>query len=346
MSSTFTPYQVDYTQKNASKKFGFSKKRVSFKFGVANNEAISQGMTGANCRGSEHEVIFIWSLNSGKRQILADGKDVHFSESRQNGWTSDQVFQHQFALRVPGFSTPLRCQLITQPTNRDVPSIHPFDLRVNGISFFAFSKIFQLGTPSAPSRPVGGRGYDDAYVTPEERKAIAAAKLASIRDFREQQASQSNRDEGNLIDFFDAPAAPASAPQMPPPQQNSQFVSSMTMDSVYSGNSPQTQTQAPPPAYGGQPAYNNYALPPQQAPVPQSAYQPPPAYGQPPAPYGQPPPNALTPSYGQQAYQPGFASPPPNNMASPTNQTVISYGSAPTFAQPPQQQQTQGYPQY
>ena len=190
-AGTFTPYQVDYSVKNASKTFGFSKKRVSFKFGVANEGALRDGLTGANCRGSEHEIIFIWSLNSGKRQILADGKDVHYSESGQNGWTSDQVFQHHFNLRVPNLSAPLRCHLITQPANKDVPSIKPFDLRVNGISYFGFSKIFQLGTTSMVTRPINKKksksNDDDAYCTPEERKAIAAAKLASIRDMRERE---------------------------------------------------------------------------------------------------------------------------------------------------------------
>lgn len=377
---SFAPYQVDFSVKNASKTFGFSKKRVSFKFGIANNEAISRGLTGAHCRGSEHEVIFVWSLNSGKRQILADGKDVHFSESGQNGWTTDQVFQHQFHLRVPNFSSPLRCHLITQPANRDVPSVHPFDLRLNGISFFAFSKIFQLGTPQMISRPIkgGSRGRnagvdpdDDPYVTPEERKAIAAAKLASIRDLRGEGGVTNStsiqsappvmtRDEGNLINLLDDPAPP---PQAVP----SQFISSMTMDPAF-GASP-----APAPASYGQQPYSNYSIgaplpqeqqnPYGQPPPPQGGYGQPPQeqhqqnmYGQPPPQqggYGQPPPEQQQQNHYASAYQQpptpqgyygappqqqyGFGSPPPNSMMSPTGQSVASYGSAPAFAQPPRQ---------
>jgi hypothetical protein len=373
---SFAPYQVDYSAKNASKTFGFSKKRVSFKFGIANNEAISQGLTGAHCRGSEHEIIFVWSLNSGKRQILADGKDVHFSESGQNGWTTDQVFQHHFQLRIPNFSSPLRCHLITQPANRDVPSIQPFDLRLNGVSFFAFSKIFQLGTPQMINRPLkgangsrGGRNAavdpdDDPYCTPEERKAIAAAKLASIRDLRQQEGVVSHsssvqsapsmaRDEGNLINLLDDPAPPPMPVAAAAPGQ---YASSMTMDTAFGVASP-PPAPAPAASYGQQQPYSNYAL--GAPPPPQQQQQNP--YGQPPPPqqggYGQPPPPQQPPPQQQNQYasayhqppppqgyyggappqQQGFGSPPPNSMMSPTGQSVASYGSAPSFAQPPRQ---------
>ena len=82
---TFIPYQVDHTNQNVSKTLGFSKKRVSFKFGLANAASLAEGKTGAQCRGSEHEVVFVWSLKSGKRWLYLDGKEIHFSESGMNG---------------------------------------------------------------------------------------------------------------------------------------------------------------------------------------------------------------------------------------------------------------------
>lgn len=405
--TTFTPYQVDYALKNASKTFGFSKKRISFKFGVASEQAMEQGLTGASCRGSEHEIIFVWSLNNGKRQILADGKDVHFSESGQNGWTTDQVFQHHFQLVIPNFNTALRCHLITQPANRDMPNVRPFDLRVNGISYFQMSKIFQLGTAATISRPLksGGRGRssnqnpdDDPYCTPDERRAIAAAKLESLRDVRGQEqrgggqmqpygvasasahsAPNMKRDEGSLISFDDPTPPPARG-------QPHQFVSSMTLDPALSNSwdRPQQQPpqqQQPPPAGGG---YNNYSLG-QPPPAASGAYYQPPAPA--PAPFGAPPPQqqqygapppqqqqygappngnhynsnngsqyggftpAPAPTFDQtqQAFvglsglsvAVGAPSQPQYVGISPSNQTVASYGSAPSFAQPPQQQ-----PQY
>ncbi|KAG7351932.1 hypothetical protein IV203_007980 [Nitzschia inconspicua] len=388
MAETFSPYQIDFNVQNTSKTFGFSKKKITFKFGVANNQALADGMTGANCRGSEHEVIFTWSLNSGKRQILADGKDVHYSETGQNGWTADQVFQHHFSIRVPGLSGSLRAHLITQPANRDVPQIKPFDLRINGLSYFSMPKIFQLGTPQMVTRPVhkskrSSRGGtdDDAYLTPEERKAIAAAKLASLRDLQQSQntgpppAPAPAATEGDLINFFDDPT-----PAPPPPQAaapgGSGYFSAPPDGSGYYGAPP---GQAPPPSYAQQP-YSNYSLgnslPPSAPPPPQQqsfsniqspfastssfGSAPPPAapapFGQPPAPAGYPPQQQQqVPSqvygYQQQAPPPmqfqsqsSFGSLPQAAQPSPSNQTMTSYqsyGSAPTFAQPPQYQQQQ-----
>jgi hypothetical protein len=392
---------------------------ITFKFGVANNRSLADGLTGANCRGSEHEIIFTWSLNSGKRQILADGKDVHYSETGQNGWTTDQVFQHQFPIRVPGLSAPLRCHLITQPANRDIPSIQPFDIRVNGISYFSMSKIFQLGTPQMISRPVAGGGRNsnagggggaggqpyslenDPSMSPDERKAIAAAKLASMKDLERQRAMQQQpsvqssapappqRQEENLISLLDDPM-PAPVPGPSYYASHNNFASSITMDPALANGS--YGQQGPPPPQPLQHAYSNYSmgsmsgLPP---PAPQSSFASPYAsqaslgssyappsqqslqsFGQlPPATYPppQPPQYQQQTHYQQQPPQPLAPAPfgmPQQPLPSPSNQTMASYqsyGSAPTFAQPPQQQfqqqppppqqqqfygAPQGYPQY
>lgn len=144
--SSFIPYQIDYSIQNAAKTLGFSKKKVLFKFGFANERSVTSGLTGPACRGSEHELLFIWSLSTGKRQLLLNNKDLHYSESGQNGWTSDRTWQHEFTLRDSAGGT-FRITFVTQPVNRDIPDCRPFDLRIGGISYFRFNKIFQLGTP-------------------------------------------------------------------------------------------------------------------------------------------------------------------------------------------------------
>jgi len=392
MSEVFSPYQIDYSVKNTSKTFGFSKKKIVFKFGIANPPAVANGENGANCRGSEHEIIFIWSLNSGKRQILCDGKDVHYSETGQNGWTADQVFQHHFQLRVAGLSGPLRAHLITQPANRDVPHIKPFDLRLNGVSYFSMPKIFQLGTPQMVVRPVKGKGKpgrghsgggerynrndDDAHLSPAERQAIAAAKIASMNEMHRGDGYGAPASAPVVEDLisFDAPApAPQSAYGQPPPG--------------HYGQPPPGQYGQPPPQQGG---YSNYSL--GAAPVPAAPPQQPGVTFAPTAP---PPPQqfgaggftaSLSTSqvfggdrshvsqqeggssmYGQapqqlQTTQQGsfYGSMPPdafnnsqnnsqqfNNLTSPAAKSVASYqsyGSAPAFAQPPQVQHQQAPP--
>jgi len=401
MADVFSPYQIDYSVKNTSKTFGFSKKKVTFKFGVANPSAVDSGAAGADCRGSEHEVIFTWSLNSGKRQILADGKDVHYSETGLNGWTADQVFQHHFNIRIAGLAGPLRAHLITQPQNRDVPHIKPFDLRINGISYFSMPKIFELGSQQMITRPVKGKGRNrgggggggggresDAYLSHEEKQAIAAAKLASLRDINHSQNQQYSstgfaaapvNDATEDLLNFDSPPAPVAPPQVqggapygqPPPQSYSNYSlgTSMTGGSVQPSqypsrgsfaSVPSQQQQPPPPQQQFQQNFAgsfNYGDP-TTAPVP--TQQPPPPqqqqqqmvqsqqgsfYGQQ---QQQPPPPALM--YGQQQQQQptSLASAPFHNaqvpLASPSNQTQMSYqsyGSAPSFAQPPRQQQMQ-----
>ncbi|MGK3744794.1 MAG: hypothetical protein ACI8RD_006325 [Bacillariaceae sp.] len=375
MADFFSPYQIDYSVKNTSKTFGFSKKKIIFKFGIANPPAVEAGEAGADCRGSEHEVIFTWSLNSGKRQILADGKDVHYSETGQNGWTSDQVFQHHFNIKVAGLSGPLRAHLITQPANKDVPHIKPFDLRINGISYFSMPRIFQLGTPQMVTRPVKGkgksrgggggnrRGDDDGHLTHEEREAIAAAKLASMQDIQRSQnqhqyshsssgfASAPPVETEDLLSFGAPPAPPQMQqggvaygqppPQPPQPQYSNYSLGGSMVGSVQSNQNP----------YASQGSFASHASQPSQQsqPPPQQQQQ-----GMMGSVYGQqqPPPqqqqqqlqqSQQAPFYGQQPPPPAQQPPQP-----PQQQLVQSQQQGGSFygQQPPAPLQQQGMAMY
>jgi hypothetical protein len=394
---SFIPYQVDYAVKNTAKTLGFSKKKVTFKFGFANPTAIENGATGPTCRGSEHDVTFLWSLKTGKRQLFLDGKEVHFSESGQNGWTTDRTWQYAFALRLTttGSRHPLKVHFISQPVNPNIPDSRPFDVRIGGVSYFQFNQIFQLGTSGmavrgAPREDVGPTENNE-MLSPEERRMIAQAKLESLKDIDRQQHTQRGqapavasstttsmtREEGSLIDFSE-PTQPqamvqgAAAARVPPYQQ---FTSDITLDTAFDDRQQQpaygmppssnpygsysNNPYAPAPQYSQPPApapmYAQYAQ--QPAPAPMYAQQPapgalttyqPPA-GQPtpspyafsqPAPYGAPygaPPQQS--SYGAPQQTPyGHQPPPMVPMVSPSAQSFASFGSAPSFAQPPRQQ--------
>jgi hypothetical protein len=288
----------------------------------------------------------------------------------------------------------------------------PFDLRVNGVSYFSMCKIYELGTGRMRAVASGGNydpvRADELAASPEERRQIAAAKAASLRELGHQPQQRGNapppaapiqRDEPNLIDFDVDPTPPAQHPVQP-------SVSGITLDSSfqqnqqpsYGSNIPQQQQQygygqppqqqqqygygqapqqeqqyAPAPAAPTQQPYRNYALPTLQeassygAPTyssgnTTSAVQQPPASYPPqqqqqwntaPQPQWGAPPPAPNMMYGggvptpydnvpqQQQQPPPFASP----------QSQATYGSAPSFAQPPrpqqqqqQQQQGQSYP--
>ena len=382
---TFIPYQIDYAVTNAAKTLGFSKKKVSFKFGFANPQA--NAVTGAACRGSEHEVTFIWSLASGKRQLLLDGKDVHYSESGQNGWTSDRAWQHSFPLKDSTVRQTLKVHFISQPVHKDIPGSRPFDLRVGGVSYFAFNQIFQLGTAAMTTR-VGNEHHTDPdrdVMTAEERRLVAQAKLESLKDVEHQRSASHHsqqqqsqkpvmKHEEDLLLSFDDPAPPvmvapvASAsgyvttspypgftssislgsefldPNVPSPtmmqQQQQQFQPDTTYHSGYGMPAHYAFAGAPPvnpyaPAsyqQQQQPATSSYstsssAMTPYQpsagapAPSPYAAY-----------PAGVPPPNpyAVHPANNNNYNSNPYGAPP-----SPSMQSFASFGSAPSFAQPP-----------
>jgi hypothetical protein len=245
----------------------------------------------------------------------------------------DRTFQHHFNLVSPGYGT-IRCHLITLPPNHDMPGGNkPFQLRVNGVSYFEFSSIFQLGTPAMIVRPqpagassssARSNGEADPYMSPDERQAIARAKLESLRDIRKANskdsadgynnaAPRSAPQEQSLISFDDPPAPPQGVSVGP------HMMSSMSMNSASFADSGGSFHTIPPPAPAAQ--YSNYALP--QNAAPQYAQQP--AAQQ----YQQP---AAPPQYGQQpatpAYQQPAAAPPQYAGA------ITPYGQAPAAAAP------------
>ncbi|GKY90952.1 hypothetical protein MPSEU_000068000 [Mayamaea pseudoterrestris] len=346
--STFIPYQVDYSVKNAAKTLGFSKKKILFKFGFANPQACRDGSTGAQCRGSEHELTFVWSLASGKRNLFVDGKEVHYSESGMNGWTQDRSWQHVFSLKEG--NDKYRVHFITQPKQPEFPDVKPFDLRVNGVSYFQFNRIFELGTPRMQVRDVEPRGGQrqhgggrDSPMSPEERKAIATAKVESLKELRDQQIRKTgshdsgNRSssqqqapmvrEENLLNF-DEPVvnqAPLLQQQMVPAfggQQ--QFTSSLSIDSAFDSQRLQSQGSF----------HNAYGQPQQQQPQQQQqlSYEQPYSAGG--GMYGQAQPAATSPSYGQQTAQAGYGNMYGQQQQAPPA-SYDAYGQQQAFGQQP-----------
>lgn len=366
--TTFVPYKVDHAVKNTAKTFGFAKKRVNFKFGFASLEALDQGETGAGCRGSEHEVVFIWSLATGKRQLYVDGKDVHFSESGMNGWTNDRTWQHSFPLRDMATGNSYKVLFISQVATPDIPDSHPFDLRINGLSYYRFNEIWKLGSPQMVARDLNStyasrkniyKEQDDpsSGLNPEEQRQIAMAKLASMKDMQQKEEDAKRQSmaaaPASARHVFNAPPpvarAPASArdllappnqvivpsPYGQPPVQQLQQQNSGT--DFYGGAivpAPTSAYGAPAPYPGAPPAPSMQMTPYAGAPGPYGGYAPAPVTA----------PGAPAPSqqFGNTAGYGGstFPSTPTNNgttapaFASPGGQTVYTYGSAPAFAKP------------
>mmetsp|Transcript_54921 Transcript_54921/g.66145 ORF Transcript_54921/g.66145 Transcript_54921/m.66145 type:complete len:537 (+) Transcript_54921:105-1715(+) len=135
-------YQVDFKAATAGKTLAITKRRVGFRFGFANSESYAQGLTGAECRGQEHEVILIWSIVSGKRLVIFDKKILHQSVTKHNK-TSDFYYTFSFGqgheVQLIARALPPRSSRIGQEKMRQ------YDMVLNGLSFFNFDPIYQLG---------------------------------------------------------------------------------------------------------------------------------------------------------------------------------------------------------
>lgn len=116
------------------------------RFGFANPEALANGETGTACRGEEHDVTIVWSVTSGKRIVLADGKEVHYNTNRNN------VFEYSWTMRG---NHVLKILAHASPPMSPTPGFRQYDFFVDGQSFFTFPKVFRLGL--APNDPRGAR---------------------------------------------------------------------------------------------------------------------------------------------------------------------------------------------
>lgn len=230
-------YQIDFTAVAAGKHIANSKRRIRWRFGFANPEALQAGETGTACRGAEHEITLVWSLTSGKRIVLADGQEVHFSNSRSNIFEYSWTMKGNHVLKVVAHAAaPL------SPT----PGFRQYDFYVNGQSFFGFPKVFRLGF--APNDPRGhvlangptimaestrhsGRSGPGGVGGPRQSaNTIASLEAPGNPDeeeaYLQEAIRQSLKDDAkpkavpappaDLLDFGDdSPSAPAALPSQP-----------------------------------------------------------------------------------------------------------------------------------
>jgi len=129
-------YQIDFTAVDSGKRIASSKRRIRWRFGFTNQDALAAGDTGTACRGEEHDITLIWSLTSGKRLVLADGQEVHYSNSRSQIFDFSWTMRGNHVLKVVAHSTT--------PMNAH-PNFRQYDFFVDGMSFFSMPKVYRLG---------------------------------------------------------------------------------------------------------------------------------------------------------------------------------------------------------
>ena len=75
-------YAKDFNVVACGKIIASSKRRIRWHFGWADPDALAAGKTGEACRGEEHDVTMIWSVDSRKLLMINDGREVYYSEQQ------------------------------------------------------------------------------------------------------------------------------------------------------------------------------------------------------------------------------------------------------------------------
>ena len=180
----------------------------------------------------------VWSITSGKRLILADGQEVHYSSSRGG------VFEHSWTMRG---NHVLKVVAHASPPLSPTPGFRQYDFYVDGQTFFSFPKVYRLGlapndprgAPSAPARLAERGAYSssrrssgiaaiEAPHNPDEEEAyLQEAIRNSLKENAERAKSNeppriSEAGQSLLLDFLEEPAPQQQlVPALPPSQPDS-----------------------------------------------------------------------------------------------------------------------------
>ena len=204
------PYQINYRSKRAGKHITATKRRVTFQFGFSSAEAIASGETEANCRGEEHEVVLIWSHVSGKRELFMDGKQIHMSKAARG----NTKFQFTWGIGAH----VLKIIANGTPPMGENSHLRQFDLYLDGISFFRFFKIYQLGRSQVAglSKPQTNNNYSREPSKEYSYRGTGYAGADDVSEYDEEDDAprdvvsnvppSSVEVQTKVVDLFDSPS--------------------------------------------------------------------------------------------------------------------------------------------
>jgi len=191
-------YQIDRQLTHKGKMIAGTKRRVYWKFGFADRDALSSGTKSSiDCRGLEHEIVFVWSLASGKQLLLADGHEVHWGKTRsfekfEKTWKMDGTAGGGHEIKVVAHaSSPLLFD--NNATSSSVVSssskqFKQYDLIVDGISFSDMPQICDLGSSSYCAGAGAGTGTRTA--TSSSRESLTPSSSLSSPSLQHRQIHQ------------------------------------------------------------------------------------------------------------------------------------------------------------
>lgn len=129
-------YQVEFNAIATGKIIAMSKRRIRWRYGFPNQEAISAGQSGSHCRGEEHDVSLVWSVSSGKRMIMSNGKQLYVGVNKAS------IFEQQW---IDTRGNTIKLTAHTAPPMSNASSSRQYDLIINGKSFFDLPKSYEIG---------------------------------------------------------------------------------------------------------------------------------------------------------------------------------------------------------
>lgn len=310
----------------------------SRRFGFANPQALANGETGTACRGEEHDVTIVWSITSGKRIVLADGKEVHYSTNRNNIFEFSWTMRGNHVLKILAHAAP--------PMTVE-PGFRQYDFFVDGQSFFSFPKVFRLGLAAndpraarSPRSPPGvaerGRNYRSGAASVRSNGSANIANIEAPKNPDEEDAFLREAIKNSLKDAGRSDASVMSAISAPPPSGNDFLLDFGPPVPAPAAPSNPYYAPAPAPAQGfaalppstSAPQANGYAA---AAPAdPWGAAAGAGSFATAPVPNGYPAAPASAPYQAPAPAPAPYGAPPANPFAAPPQQ--------PAFAQPPVEQ--------
>lgn len=167
-------------------------------------------------------MTIVWSITSGKRLVLADGQEVHYSNSRNNVFDFSWTMRGNHVLKVVAHASP--------PISA-TPGFRQYDFFVDGQSFFSFPKVFRLGLapndPRAmasphtpPSLADRGRNYHQSAGAGNSVRSTGSANIATIEaphNPDEEELYLQEAIKNSLVETANpAPSSAASVQSAPP----------------------------------------------------------------------------------------------------------------------------------
>lgn len=148
-------YQVDCCVASSGKTVSVSKRRIRWRYGFANPQALDSGAVGVQARGSEHEITLIWSIASGKKKVLHDGKEIHYSQGRR----TEGKFQYSWHANNHVYNMIAH----VAPPRGKSGAWKQFELFIDGCSFYKLTRIFELGVSHKSHSRRGRAKYGNTF---------------------------------------------------------------------------------------------------------------------------------------------------------------------------------------